>query len=249
MPITTRVKLHNERVIWPAQRSYEQVLSLKAQTIPAVWETTYQSDPVAAGGTIFKREWWHANRFDITDMALQRQCVARWISWDTALKDKEANAYTSYMVGELLPDYRVMLRRGWRDRLGFADLPREIEQTARAFNEDHKLRAVIIEDKASGISAHQTLMASSEQWLSSILVAFQPSGDKDQRANQGAVWCRNGCVLIPHPSPEAPWLHDFETELFSFPGSAFKDQVDAFSQLIIYIENLLAEGWRAGLVL
>lgn len=125
------------------------------------------------------------------------------------------------------------------------DSPREIEQTARAFNEDHKLRAVIIEDKASGISAHQTLMASSEQWLSSILVAFQPSGDKDQRANQGAVWCRNGCVLIPHPSPEAPWLHDFETELFSFPGSAFKDQVDAFSQLIIYIENLLAEGWRA----
>jgi hypothetical protein len=38
---------------------------------------------------------------------------------------------------------------------------------------------------------------------------------------------------------------DFEDELFDFPNSAFMDQVDAFSQLIIYTENLLAEGWRA----
>jgi hypothetical protein len=42
-----------------------------------------------------------------------------------------------------------------------------------------------------------------------------------------------------------PWLLDFETELFTFPLSAFKDQVDALAQLILFVENLLAEGWRA----
>jgi len=51
--------------------------------------------------------------------------------------------------------------------------------------------------------------------------------------------------LLPHPSEHAPWLLEFENELFSFPGSAFKDQVDSFSQLVIYTENLLSEGLRA----
>jgi hypothetical protein len=52
-------------------------------------------------------------------------------------------------------------------------------------------------------------------------------------------------VLLPAPSELSPWLVDFEDELFTFPGSEFMDQVDAFSQLILYTENLLAEGWRA----
>ena len=52
-------------------------------------------------------------------------------------------------------------------------------------------------------------------------------------------------VLLPHPGEGAEWLLDFEDELFSFPQSAYMDQVDACSQLILYLENYLAEGWRA----
>ena len=52
-------------------------------------------------------------------------------------------------------------------------------------------------------------------------------------------------VLLPQPGPEAVWLMDFEDELFNFPQGRFADQVDAFSQLILYVENYLAEGWRA----
>ena len=59
------------------------------------------------------------------------------------------------------------------------------------------------------------------------------------------MWCKNGSVLLPAPSAGAPWLVDFEDELFTFPAAANDDQVDAFSQLIIYIENLLAEGFHA----
>ena len=52
-------------------------------------------------------------------------------------------------------------------------------------------------------------------------------------------------VLLPHPGAGAVWLMDFEDELFSFPQSAFLDQVDAFSQLVLFVENYLAEGWAA----
>jgi phage terminase large subunit-like protein len=52
-------------------------------------------------------------------------------------------------------------------------------------------------------------------------------------------------VLLPHPGPDAPWLMDFEDELFSFPQGTFADQADAFSQLILFLENYLSEGWAA----
>jgi predicted phage terminase large subunit-like protein len=78
-----------------------------------------------------------------------------------------------------------------------------------------------------------------------VLIPFQPVGDKDTRANQAAVWCKNGCVLLPEPSDQVPWLLDFEEELFALPTSAFRDQGDAFAQLVIFTENVLASGWRA----
>jgi hypothetical protein len=52
-------------------------------------------------------------------------------------------------------------------------------------------------------------------------------------------------VMLPHPGPDAPWLLDFEDELYSFPQSAFADQADAFSQLVLFCEHYLAAGWRA----
>ena len=51
--------------------------------------------------------------------------------------------------------------------------------------------------------------------------------------------------MLPFPDNDASWLYDFEAELFNFPLSVFKDQADAFAQLVIYLENLLAQGWQA----
>lgn len=245
MPIQTRYLLHsNGPALWPKHKPLREVLELQQTTPANIWQATYQGNPSAPEGTIFKREWFR-DRYDAESIAIRSQIVARWVSWDTALKDEEDNAYTADVVGELLADYRLVIREAWRDRLQFPDLPDTIAATARRHNYDGKLRAVVIEDKASGTSAYQTLMASAEDWLKPLLVAFMPSGDKETRYNQAAVWCANGCVLLPAPSPAAPWLIDFEDELFSLPAAQFKDQGDAFAQLILYVENLLAEGLHA----
>ena len=202
---------------------------------------------VDPAGKPFRAEWWGQgrNRYHIDDAKTRNRVVARWVSWDTAMKDEEENAYTACTVGELTPDYRLLVRQVWRDKLQFPDLPDTIRQMAERWNYDGKLRAVLIEDKASGTSAYQTLMRSAPEWLQKVLVAFQPSGDKEQRGNQAAVWCKRNSVLLPHPHESAEWLHEFESELFNFPLSVFKDQADSFNQLVIYIENLLSEGWRA----
>jgi predicted phage terminase large subunit-like protein len=242
-----QILLHRDGpALWPAWKSATQVLELQATTPPSIWETTYQGNPTPPGGSVFRHEWWIGkNRFDAGDPALINRVIARWMSWDTGLKDKQTSAFSACCVGELWPDYRLALRYVYRQRLEFPALPAEMERLARRFNRDEKLRGILIEDKASGTSAYQTLSASAPDWLQQLLVAFMPQGDKVTRANQAAVWCRNDCVLLPQPGEEALWLIDFEDELFDFPNSAFMDQVDALSQLVLYTENLLAQGWRA----
>lgn len=210
------------------------------------WESQYQGKPVPPGGAVYQRAWWRGkNRYDPRDTTFLNACIARWLSFDTAFEDNEDDAFTACTVGELLPDYRLVIREVSRERLQFPDLQSEITDEARRYNVDGKLRGVIIERKASGTSAIQTLTQTAEDWLAQLIIGFSPSGSKEQRGKQASVWCRNGCVLIPMVSAAAPWLHDFEEELFNFPSSTYKDQVDSLSQLIIYLENLLSEGFRA----
>lgn len=245
--ITMRFRVHsNGPALWPEHKPLSEVLALKDETITSVWNGTYQGNPTPPEGTVFLREWWRKpNRFDAGDPGLIQACIGRWISFDTGLKDENTSAYTAAVIGELWRDYRLALRHVWRARLQFPDLPAKIEQLAHEYNRDGKLRGIIIEDKASGISALQTLRTTADANLRPLLIAFQPSGDKSTRAQQAAVHCKNGSVLLPYPSDAVPWLMDFEDELFDFPGSAYKDQVDSFSQLILFTENLLAAGNEA----
>lgn len=123
-----------------------------------------------------------------------------YVSWDTAQKENESADFSAGVVGELWTDYRLAVYKIKKDRIEFPYLPNEIESLAKQFQE--KLLGVIIEDKASGISAYQTLAASAEDWLSELLIAFNPIVDKYTRANQASVWCANGSVLLPHPQAE-----------------------------------------------
>jgi predicted phage terminase large subunit-like protein len=250
MPVTHRVLLHRDGpALWPSHKPLSEILELQATTPEGIWQAVYQGSPTAPGGTIFKRAWWrNKNRYDASPENLVRlasACIGRYISWDTALKDTNEAAYTACNVGELQPNYKLAIREVYRERLEFPELPQVMAQVTSRYTVDGKLRGVLIEDKASGTSAYQTLMASANRELRTMLQPFQPIGDKDTRANQAAVWCKNDCILLPEPSDTVPWLLDFEEELFAIPSSTFRDQADAFAQLIIFTENILASGFHA----
>lgn len=225
---------------------YERSLSeldplTRDQLLSGLWVTDPTKRP-------FKREWWAngLNRFDPDDRYTMNLVVpgGRYISWDTGLKDKEDSAYSACTVGELLPNSQLLTRYVWREKLIFPDLLQAIEDVARRFYHDGKLSGILIEDKASGTSAYQTLRAASDGWLSDLLIPFEPRGDKLYRYQQAAVWCKLGMVLLPHPSDSVPWLHEFSRELFGLPDSEYKDMGDAFAQLIIYLEHYLSAGWH-----
>ena len=257
MPSQTqyRYSLHNQAerqpdgsylaVLWPDHKPLSEVLELRDTTPCPIFEATYQGNPTAPGGSCFHREWFKDNRFDAGSKAHVNTCIARYISWDTAEKTADTNAYTAAVVGELWPDYRLAIRFVWRDRLEFPDLPPAIERLGRMYNDDFKLHAILIEDKSSGVAAIQTLARSMDKKVAGLIKRRNPEGDKMARANQAATWCKNGSVILPAPGLACPWLLDFEDEMFTFPGSIFKDQIDAFAQLVIYLENYLSSGWKA----
>lgn len=206
-----------------------------------------QQRPAPAGGAIYQKDWWKdgRNRYDPGDRAIINRVIARWLFLDTAYKDKDSSDFTACSVVEMLPDYRIVWREVWRKRLLFPTLVDEIESTAKRYNVDEKLQAIVIEDRASGTSAIQTLQLSTAAWLSSLIVPFNPQGDKAYRARQASLWCERDCVLLPIPSDAAAWLFDFFQELTTFPASAHDDMADTFSMGIIYLENYLAAGWQA----
>jgi predicted phage terminase large subunit-like protein len=184
------------------------------------WAGQMQQRPSPLGGGIFKDEWWQY-------WAAQPSIQWRTIYADTAQKTKEQN------------DYSVMQCWG-KSRLGQAVLLDQIRgkweapellTQARAFWTKHNhvqgqgtLRALRVEDKASGTGLIQTLKREGVPVL-----GIQRNVDKIVRAYDAAPLVQSGNVLLPR---DAPWLSDFLAEASSFPNGAHDDQLDPMMDAI-----------------
>ncbi len=237
------------QLLWPERFNEKTIERLKSELSDPAGQL--QQRPTAEGGGIFRTEWWHdKNRYHIDDKAISSQVVARWLTLDTAFKDRGTNDFSAMAVWELWPDYRVAVRHMWAERVESALLPSIIEDFAVEWNTDGKLRNIIIEDKGSGTTSIQTLRMSAPQSIADMIVEFQPTGTKEYRARLASVWCGRDRVLLPHPCVEnGSWYNNFldpqRGQMWVFPNATHDDMVDTFTMGIQYLENLIAEGWRA----
>jgi phage terminase large subunit-like protein len=194
---------------------------------------------VDSGALVWLAEW--VTRWNPEDETRERRIIARTLSYDTASKDKDTNAYTACVVGELLDDYTMDIRHVWRERLLMPQLVDRIADDARRWNYDSKLfdgthavGHIVIEDRSSGIGAFQTLMSSGDPLMQRCLRAFNPTSSKAERFGNAGVWVKRRWVRFPIPGPRVPWLRAFEDELFN--EEEFQDQRDAIAQLILWHE-------------
>lgn len=233
-------------LLWPDHIDEKAMAAIEADLGERGTAGQIQQRPAPAGGAIFLRKWYDGiNRYDPSDKSIFQKTVARWLFFDTAFKDKEQNDTTAEIVFELMTDYRILLRLAWWQRLQVPQVTSTVNDNTLRWSFDDKLRATVVEDKGSGIAVLQTLRQGADPVVAALLQEFNPgTASKPERGRRASLWCERGCVLLPMPHEDMPWLFDFEELLFKFPATKIDDPQDAFSMGILYLENLLAEGWK-----
>ena len=233
-------------LLWKERVDEKELTAMEADLGERGTAGQLQQRPASAGGLIFLRKWFEGqNRYNAADPGVYTRNVARWLFFDTAFKDQEENDTTAMAVLELTPDYRALLRHMWWERLQVPQVTSTVNDNAIRWNYDGKLRGVVVEDKGSGIAVLQTLRQGALPDVAGLLKEFNPgNASKTVRARRASQWCERGSVLLPEPGINVPWLFDFEELFFKFPTVKIDDPIDAFDMGILYMENLLAEGWR-----
>lgn len=205
------------------------------------------------GGTIYRPEFWHRDetRFLLGDPSVdpwtgdKDDVIGRYLFFDTAYKDKDSSSDTACVGLELLASWRVRMCHLWSGHLEFPYLLKTIEDTALDWNEDGALSGVVIEDKASGISAIQTLWLAAPEWLADLLDALEPgTRSKDEKDRQAAQYARMGGVLMPYADTAMPEFREFIAEVTK-SRPVKRDRRDALTLGILYLERWLSQWHRA----
>jgi phage terminase large subunit-like protein len=238
-------------LLWPERFSQKTIDRLKRELGDEA-PGQLQQRPTAAEGGIFQKSWWAEgrNRYHLSNALINNSVIARWLMFDTAFKDKASNDPSACAVVELWPDYSIGIRHMWQERIQAALLPGKIEQLATRYNQDGKLRSVVIEDKGSGTTSIQTLRMSAPTWLANMITEFMPTGTKEYRGRLASVWCERNCVKFPYPdNSNGDWYNEFldddQGQLFMFPNAAHDDLTDCLTMAVIFLEHYISDGYQA----
>jgi len=223
----TRGRAHFRRrgdILHPQREPIEVLEQLRASMGSIAFAAQYQQDPVPAVGNMIRAEWLQT--YDPARLDMSRGMIVQ--SWDTASKDNPHNDF-SVCVTALVWQKRVYILDVFRKRLQFPELRAHVIRLAREYG----AHVVLIEDQSSGSQLIQTLMAESPQGVPEP-IGRRPELDKVARVAGISVMIELRQLLLPD---DAPWLGEFRSELLAFPNARFDDQVDALSQLMIWMRD------------
>ena len=99
-----------------------------------------------------------------------------------------------------------------------------LKERANAHARAYKATKIVIEDAGAGTYLIQELHK-----LGLRVVAVRPERDKKTRLLMQLAKFEAGLVFFPR---QAPWLPEYEAEIFAFPNVRFDDQVDSTSQAL-----------------
>ena len=203
--------LHAEREPLSILQSY------RAQIGSDVFAAQYQQSPVPHEGVMIKRTW--PRRYD--RLPERNSSTLAIQSWDTATKDSGQSNY-SVCTTWLYHDKKYYLVDVFRERVDYPALKARAISLAKL----HIPKTILVEDVSLGSGLVKEL-----QQAGLPAVAVIPKSDKRTRMSIQSAKFESGQVFLP---TTASWLNDLETELFSFPGGRYDDQIDSISQALAY---------------
>jgi len=240
---------------WPERFPEAIIPSMKRDAGPYAWAGQYQQTPKVRGDAIFEQEWWQP--WEPVDQKFPPFSYVV-VSVDSAFTEKEQNDPSAAVVVGIWENEngfnRAMLMHAWRRRLRFSSpkvLPepgekslafRMRQQKAWGLTDwvadtciRFKADRLLIEAKASGISAAQTLQDSHPRAGWGIQLIDPKGLDKVARALAVQPSFSQGMVYIPYPLRD--WGEKTVEEMAVFPKGRYKDLTDAMTQAVKHLRD------------
>lgn len=232
--VITRTKgelLHSER------ENMDVVMGIKNSMGEYAFVAQYQQDPCPPEGGIIKESWLkYYTMAQVTEIDPIKYCRI-FLSWDTANKTGEQNAYSACCVILMTREnnkYKYYLLDVIRGKWEMPELIKQVQRLYDTWKYDkggQYLVRLLIEDMASGTQLIQMLSAQRDhRGYRFAIEPIKPNTDKVSRLIGASAYIENGTLLFPQ-APQ-PWWPEFKKELLGFPNSKYKDQVDALTQCI-----------------
>ncbi len=239
---------------WETRFPAKIIPKMKKDVGPFGWASQYQQTPETRGGAIFERDWWMPWEPADGKFPVFSYIVA---SCDSAFGAKEnADPSACVVLGIFENEHgfnRVMVIEAWRRNLKFSGpvVNPEPGENGMAFLQRQrkswglvewladtctrrKADRLLIENKASGISASQSL-ANSHPHAGWAVQLVEPKGDKWARAQSVQPAFSQEMVYIPWPLRQ--WGADLVDEMAIFPKGAHDDMTDAMTQGIKHLRD------------
>lgn len=232
--VITRAK---GELLHPEREDMDVVMGIKNSMGEYAFVAQYQQDPCPPEGGIIKESWLKyytmAQATEIDPIKYFRI----FLSWDTANKTGEQNAYSACCVILMTREnnkYKNYLLDVIRGKWEMPELIKQVQRLYDTWKYDkggQYLVRLLIEDMASGTQLIQMLSAQRDhRGYRFAIEPIKPNTDKVSRLIGASAYIENGTLLFPQ-DPQ-PWWPEFKKELLGFPNSKYKDQVDALTQCI-----------------
>lgn len=226
----TDPRIKEGELLWPQHFGEEEVKVLETALGSFGTAGQLQQRPAPRDGGIIPLDKFQRYNF----MPEAESWIRISVTFDTALKEAEINAYS---VGQVWVETTrgLFLLFVWRKKCRYPELKR----MAKAICEEWQPHEVLIEDKSTGCVLIQDLQEEKKYPIKPIDPGMM---DKVMRMEAEATAIESGQCWLPATkdvevysgisSHSCEWLTDFEDECIDFPNGEYKDQIDPMSQYL-----------------
>lgn len=203
-----------------------------------LWETQYQQNPTSDNLSYIKREYIEYYDFNVEQKARDGYFSQLIISCDTACKTRSYNDFSAFVaIG--YKEGKCYILDVMQEKYTAPDLYIKIADFYFKWAQ-YSRPTLLIEDKASGTGLIQQIkkdkLLNRQTGIKEmpIIIPTLPKYTKEDRLMGVKGEFEGNNVFLPRT---APWLINFENELFNFPNTRHDDQVDALVHGLAYLQG------------
>jgi predicted phage terminase large subunit-like protein len=206
-------------LLWPARFDAKSVATTKRELGSLAAAAQLGQRPNPAEGTKFKAPYFTYRYKALPAGGEFIQC------WDASFAEDDGNDYCAGQIMMRL-DARYYVVDRIKERFDFPSFIQAILDWADAWPE---ARAKVIENKANGPAAEQTLRKKVPG-----IVLVNPLGSKESRFNAVADYWQAGNIWLPE---RAAWVAEYVREHLAYPTGLNDDEIDCTTTGVLYWEG------------